>query len=81
MSARPGWSRRLLAAAGAAAAVIYLLNPAWGIFELIPDVLPIVGNLDEASAAALLFACLRALRHKPGELERPEVSRYNLPPH
>jgi uncharacterized membrane protein YkvA (DUF1232 family) len=37
---------------------IYLFNPTAGFFELIPDYLPIVGNLDEAAAAALLISCL-----------------------
>ena len=37
----------------------YLLNPGAGIFEIIPDNVPIIGNLDEAAAAALLIACLR----------------------
>lgn len=40
-------------------AALYLLNPGAGIFELIPDNLPFVGNLDEAAAVALLLACLR----------------------
>lgn len=30
---------------------IYLLNPTFGLLELIPDNLPIVGNLDEGAAA------------------------------
>lgn len=38
--------------------VIYLFNPTAGIFELIPDNIPVVGNLDEAAAAALLISCL-----------------------
>jgi uncharacterized membrane protein YkvA (DUF1232 family) len=38
---------------------LYLLNPAAGIFELIPDNLPLIGNLDEAAASALLIAALR----------------------
>lgn len=37
---------------------IYLFNPTAGIFELIPDNIPVVGNLDEAAAAALLISCL-----------------------
>ena len=37
----------------------YLFNPGAGIFEIIPDNIPIVGNLDEAAAAALLLASLR----------------------
>jgi len=31
--------------------LVYLLNPTFGIFELIPDNIPIVGNLDEGAAA------------------------------
>ena len=38
---------------------IYLLNPTAGFFEFIPDNLPIIGNLDEAAAVALLLACFR----------------------
>lgn len=38
---------------------IYLVNPTLGLFELIPDNLPVVGNLDEAFFAALLIAVLR----------------------
>jgi uncharacterized membrane protein YkvA (DUF1232 family) len=39
--------------------IFYLLNPGAGIFEIIPDNIPLIGNLDEAAAAALLIACLR----------------------
>ena len=38
---------------------LYLLNPGAGVFELIPDNIPVIGNLDEVAAAALLLACLR----------------------
>jgi len=38
--------------------LVYLLNPGAGLFELIPDNLPLVGNLDEATAAATLYLCL-----------------------
>ena len=37
----------------------YLLNPTAGLFELIPDNLPLIGNLDEAAACALILAVLR----------------------
>lgn len=40
-------------------ATLYLLNPTAGLFEIIPDSLPLVGNLDEAAAVALLLLCLR----------------------
>lgn len=39
--------------------LIYLINPTAGFFELIPDNLPFLGNLDEATAMALLLASLR----------------------
>ena len=38
---------------------IYLLNPTCGVFELIPDNLPLVGNLDEAGATMLLLYAFR----------------------
>lgn len=37
---------------------LYLINPTAGFFELIPDNLPMVGNLDEATATTLLLASL-----------------------
>lgn len=38
---------------------LYILNPTAGLFELIPDNLPFIGNLDEAAAVALLLMCLK----------------------
>lgn len=40
------------------ASAFYLINPGAGVFELIPDNLPFVGNIDEAGAVALLISCL-----------------------
>lgn len=40
-------------------AAVYLLNPGAGIFEVLPDNLPFIGNLDEAAAAGLLIMCLK----------------------
>ncbi len=39
--------------------ILYLLNPGAGVFELIPDNIPGLGNLDEATAVVLLLSCLR----------------------
>ncbi len=39
--------------------LLYILNPTAGVFEIIPDNLPLVGNLDEAAAVALLLICLK----------------------
>jgi uncharacterized membrane protein YkvA (DUF1232 family) len=38
---------------------LYILNPTAGFFELIPDNLPFIGNLDEAAAVTLLLMCIR----------------------
>lgn len=40
-------------------AALYILNPTAGVFEVIPDNLPLIGNLDEAAAVALLLMCLK----------------------
>lgn len=47
---------------GLAVSALYLLNPGFGVFELLPDNLPGFGNLDEGGAALLFIACLRRLR-------------------
>ncbi len=41
--------------------VIYLINPTMGIFELIPDNIPFIGNLDEVGATGLLLSALKYL--------------------
>ncbi len=38
--------------------ILYIINPTAGIFELIPDNLPLIGNLDELAASTLLLSCL-----------------------
>ncbi len=35
--------------------LIYILNPTAGTLEILPDFLPIVGNLDEGVASVLLW--------------------------
>jgi hypothetical protein len=47
----------IIGALGAFAA-IFLLNPGAGLFFEIPDNFPVIGNLDEAAATALLISCL-----------------------
>jgi uncharacterized membrane protein YkvA (DUF1232 family) len=41
---------------------LYLLNPTGGFIELIPDVIPIVGNIDEAAATGILIWGINTLR-------------------
>jgi len=35
--------------------LVYLLTPTLGIFEIIPDFIPIIGNIDEGAAALALW--------------------------
>lgn len=41
--------------------VLYLINPTAGVFELIPDNLPFIGNLDEIGAVTGLYIALNNL--------------------
>ncbi len=51
--------KNILVALAGLISLIYLFNPTAGILELIPDNMPIVGNLDEAGACAIILAALR----------------------
>jgi len=52
----------------------YLLNLGAGIFELIPDNIPVIGNLDEAAATALVINCLLHLgKARKAKQERLKV--------
>ena len=42
--------------------LVYLLNPTSGILELIPDNIPLVGNLDEGAAALLAWNAIQQIR-------------------
>jgi uncharacterized membrane protein YkvA (DUF1232 family) len=42
--------------------VVYVLNPGAGVFELLPDNIPFLGNVDEALATYLIISCLTYLR-------------------
>jgi len=47
----PYWLTYLLAAVG----LVYLTYPSLGFFELIPDVVPVIGHLDESVAFTMLW--------------------------
>lgn len=51
--------KKILVAVAGLLSLIYLLNPTAGVFELIPDNFPIIGNLDEAAAVAIILAAFR----------------------
>ena len=58
---RPSKLARGGAVVGVLFSLLYLINPGMGWIELIPDNLPIVGNLDEVGITGLLVYCLRVL--------------------
>ena len=72
---------RTLRRAGALVAlvvgVIYLLNPTAGILELIPDVTPVIGNLDEAGATALVIWAIQQMRQGTAVPIAPPPSRFD----
>ena len=51
--------KKLLIAFVGLLAFLYLMNPTLGLFEFLPDNLPLVGNVDEATATMVLLGVLR----------------------
>jgi uncharacterized membrane protein YkvA (DUF1232 family) len=41
------------------AAAVYLVYPSFSLFELIPDAVPFVGSIDEATATVVLVSAFR----------------------
>ena len=56
-----GALKKVAAVLVACVSVLYLINPTLGLFELLPDALPVVGNLDEAFFTLALVSALGAL--------------------
>jgi len=65
--------KNLSAALLGALALLYLLNPTAGVFELIPDNIPLIGNLDEAGAMTLLLICLRYFGYDLPDIFKPKT--------
>ena len=57
---RSGWSK-FLAILVLLLSGLYLINPTFGLFELLPDNLPLVGNLDEAFFTLAFVSALASL--------------------
>ncbi len=52
-------AKGLLVGALGLLAGVYLVYPSLSVFELIPDAIPIIGSLDEATATAILISAFR----------------------
>ncbi len=72
---RPGRFRVTVALVQVLLGALYVLNPGAGLFELIPDNLPLFGNLDEAAATALFLDGARTLwrRYRRSAQQRKPV--------
>ena len=56
-------------------AIFYLINPTAGFIELIPDNIPLIGNLDEAGAVFILIAAFKYFRFEmPNIFKKEEKS-------
>lgn len=57
-------NKKAWAILAAVISIFYLLNPGAGWIEVIPDNIPFVGNLDEATITAILIWAISVLRGK-----------------
>ena len=51
--------KRFLVALAGIISLLYMLNPTMGLFELLPDNIPFIGNIDEATATMVLLGAMR----------------------
>lgn len=51
--------KRLFVAFAGLLAFLYLLNPTFGVLEFIPDNIPLIGNVDDATATMVLLGAMR----------------------
>lgn len=74
--------REMLVLALAALMILYLVNPTAGFIELLPDNLPLIGNLDEATATLILLriAAYYGINLSWLTDRKPPRSRRELPP-
>ncbi len=70
-----------MAGAGILLSALYLVNPGWGVFEIIPDNIPGIGNLDEATAVALFLWALATLRGRPVSFGSPPQEKQAVETH
>jgi hypothetical protein len=67
---------RVLAWTTLALGALYIINPTAGFFELFPDNIPGIGNLDEAAVVFLMYGAMRYLGMRLPEF----IERWARPP-
>lgn len=72
--------KEMMIIALAVVAVIYLMYPSLGVFELIPDAIPIFGSIDEASATLILINTFRYYGFDISRLYGKRKEDKQLPP-
>ena len=72
--------KSIIAALVGIISLIYLVYPSGGVIELIPDFIPVIGSLDEASATALLLASLRYFGLDLSNIFKKEEQKPTLKP-
>ncbi|MFA5986181.1 MAG: DUF1232 domain-containing protein [Parcubacteria group bacterium] len=58
-------------------AFLYLINPTAGLFEILPDNIPLIGNVDEVTATTLLLSSLAYFGIDLGHLFKRNVTKVN----
>lgn len=56
-------------------AVFYILNPTAGFIELIPDNIPVTGNLDEAGAVFIIISAFKYFGFNMPDIFKKDVKQ------
>jgi uncharacterized membrane protein YkvA (DUF1232 family) len=59
-------------------AFLYLINPTAGLFEILPDNIPLIGNVDEVTATTLLLSSLAYFGIDLGHLFKRNTTKANI---
>lgn len=65
--------KKILAGVSILVASLYIANPGFGVFEIIPDNAPWIGNLDEATATAILLWGVKTIFGRNTKKEEQDI--------
>jgi len=69
--------KRKLAIAAIVLGALYILNPIAGLFELLPDNIPFVGNVDEGLAVYIIMSSISYLKTGDANVFKKLLRRRN----